>query len=413
MAVITGTISTTSLGARQVRSNLGVGRVSFSRIPTVLEMPNLIELQLKSFEWFKTEGMRELLEEISPIIDYNQKLELHFLRHWFEKPRYSPDICRERDMTYAAPLYFRVRLVIRDTGEVKESDIYIDDFPMMTETGTFVINGAERVVVSQLVRSPGVYFERETDPTTGRQLCLAKLIPTRGAWLEFETSNRDVLWVKIDRKRKIPVTVLLRAVGYGRDEQLYELFADVDTDADHRYIAATIERDRTKSSEEAQMEIYKTLRPGDPTTRENAAALIERLFLSPRTYDLGRVGRYKLNKRLGLSVAADVRVLTPDDLVAVVRTMILVNRGLDRPDDIDHLGNRRVRTVGELIQIHLRTGLQRLERAIRERMTIVDVETVTPASLISSTRPLRAAIREFFGGASFPNSWIRRIRWLN
>ncbi len=399
MAVTTGATTTAPSTMRQVRSNLGIGRVSFSRIPTVLEMPNLIELQLKSFEWFKTEGMRELLEEVSPIIDYNGKLELHFLRHWFEKPRYSPEICRERDMTYVAPLYFRVRLVIRDTGEIKESDIYIDDFPMMTETGTFVINGAERVVVSQLVRSPGAYFELETDPTTGRQLCMAKLIPTRGAWLEFETSNRDVLSVKIDRKRKLPVTVLLRAVGFGTDEQLYELFADVDTDPDHRYLAATIERDRTKSREEAQMEIYKTLRPGDPPTRENAAALIERLFFNPRTYDLGKVGRYKINKRLGLSIAPDTRILTPDDLAAVVRTMILVNRGLDRPDDIDHLGNRRVRTVGELIQMHLRTGLQRLERGIRERMTIVDLETVTPAGLISSTRPLRAAIKEFFAGS--------------
>jgi DNA-directed RNA polymerase subunit beta len=399
MTVTTGATAMPSSAVRQVRSNLGIGRVSFARIPTVLEMPNLIELQLKSFEWFKTEGLRELLEEFSPIIDYNQKLEVHFLRHWFEKPRYTPEICRERDMTYAAPLYFRVRLVIRDTGEVKESDIYIDDFPMMTETGTFVINGAERVVVSQLVRSPGAYFELEPDPATGRQLCMAKLIPTRGAWLEFETSNRDVLSVKIDRKRKIPVTVLLRAVGYGRDEELIELFADVDTDPDHRYIAATIERDRTKSREEAQMEIYKTLRPGDPPTRENAAALIERLFFNPRTYDLGKVGRYKLNKRLGLETPADVRVLTREDLAALVRTMILVNRGLDRPDDIDHLGNRRVRTVGELIQMHLRTGLQRLERGIRERMTIVDIDTATPASLISSTRPLRAAIREFFAGS--------------
>lgn len=399
MTVTTGATAMPSAAVRQVRSNLGIGRVSFARIPTVLEMPNLIELQLKSFEWFKTEGLRELLEEFSPIIDYNQKLEVHFLRHWFEKPRYTPEICRERDMTYAAPLYFRVRLVIRDTGEVKESDIYIDDFPMMTETGTFVINGAERVVVSQLVRSPGAYFELEPDQATGRQLCMAKLIPTRGAWLEFDTSNRDVLSVKIDRKRKIPVTVLLRAVGYGRDEELIELFADVDTDPDHRYISATIERDRTKSREEAQMEIYKTLRPGDPPTRENAAALIERLFFNPRTYDLGKVGRYKLNKRLGLETPADVRVLTREDLAALVRTMILVNRGLDRPDDIDHLGNRRVRTVGELIQMHLRTGLQRLERGIRERMTIVEIDTATPASLISSTRPLRAAIREFFAGS--------------
>jgi DNA-directed RNA polymerase subunit beta len=399
MAVTTSGTRASAVGSRQVRSNLGINRVSFSRIPTVLEMPNLIELQLRSFEWFKTEGMRELLEEISPIIDYNGKLELHFLKHWFEPPRYSVEICRERDMTYAAPLYFRVRLVIRDTGEVKESDVYVDDFPMMTETGTFVINGAERVVVSQLVRSPGAYFELVDDPATGRQLCTAKLIPSRGAWLEFETSNRDALFVKVDRKRKLPVTVLLRAVGYGRDEELYELFADVDTDPDHRYIAATIERDKTKSVEEAQMELYRNLRPGDPPTRENAASLIDRLFFNPRTYDLAKVGRYKLNKRLGVDVDPATRVLTPADLVALVKTMIKVNRGLDHPDDIDHLGNRRVRTVGELIQMHLRTGLQRLERGIRERMTIQDIETVTPNGLISSTRPVRAAIREFFGGS--------------
>ncbi len=399
MAVTTSGTRASTAGFRQVRSNLGIDRVSFSRIPTVLEMPNLVELQLRSFEWFTTEGMRELLDEISPVIDYSGKLELYFLRHWFEPPRYSVETCLERDMTYAAPLYFRVRLVIRDTGEVKESDVYVDDFPMMTSTGTFVINGAERVVVSQLVRSPGAYFELEPDPATGRLLCTAKLIPSRGAWLEFETSNKDALYVKVDRKRKLPVTVLLRAVGHGRDEELYELFADVDTDPDHRYIATTIERDKTKSVEEAQMELYRNLRPGDPPTRENAAALVDRLFFNPRTYDLSKVGRYKLNKRLGVDVDSTKRVLTKEDLVALVRTMIRVNRGLDHEDDIDHLGNRRVRTVGELIQMHLRTGLQRLERGIRERMTIQDIETVTPSGLISSTRPVRAAIREFFGGS--------------
>ena len=399
MAVTTTGARVSTPGFPQVRSNLGIERVSFSRIPTVLELPNLVELQLRSFEWFTTEGMRELLEEISPIIDYSGKLELYFLRHWFEAPRYSVETCLERDMTYAAPLYFRVRLVIRETGEVKESDVYVDDFPMMTPTGTFVINGAERVVVSQLVRSPGAYFELETDPATGRALCTAKLIPSRGAWLEFETTNKDALYVKVDRKRKLPVTVLLRAVGFGRDEVLYEHFAEVDDDPNHRYLAATIERDKTKSLEEAQMELYRTLRPGDPPTRENAASLVDRLFFNPRTYDLSKVGRYKLNKRLGLTVDPGTRVLTPEDLIALVKTMIKVNRGIDSPDDIDHLGNRRVRTVGELIQMHLRTGLQRLERGIRERMTIQDLETVTPSGLISSTRPVRAAIREFFGGS--------------
>ncbi|MBX6341868.1 MAG: DNA-directed RNA polymerase subunit beta, partial [Thermomicrobiaceae bacterium] len=248
-------------GARQVLSNLGIGRRSFARIPTVLEMPNLVQLQLESFEWFKTEGMRELLDEISPIVDYNQKMELHFLEHRFDEPRYTEEICRERDMTYAAPLRIRVRLVIRDTGEIKESDVFLGDFPVMTQDGTFLINGAERVVVSQLVRSPGVYFELVEDPTTGRRLCGAKLIPNRGAWLEFETSNRNVLSVKVDRKRKLPVTVLLRAIGYADDDQIRELFADVD-DPEHRYIDSTLERDTTKTKEEAEIELFRRLRPG-------------------------------------------------------------------------------------------------------------------------------------------------------
>ena len=383
---------------RQVLSNLGIGRRSYSRISTVLEMPNLVQLQIDSFDWFKTEGLRELLEEISPIVDYNGKMELHFLEHRFDEPRATEEICRERDMTYAAPLRIRVRLVIRDTGEVKESDVFLGDFPIMTPDGTFLINGAERVVVSQLVRSPGVYFELTDDPTTGRPLCSAKLIPSRGAWLEFETSNRNVLSVKVDRKRKLPATILLRAIGFADDDEIRELFAEVD-DPEHHYIDSTLERDPTKSVEEAQVELYRRLRPGDPPTRDNASSLLEGLFFNARRYDLARVGRYKLNKRLGLDVALDNRILTREDLIEIVRTIIRVNNNQDQSDDIDHLGNRRIRSVGELIQMHVRTGLQRLERGIRERMTIQDIETVTPNGLISTTRPVMAAVREFFGGS--------------
>jgi len=383
----------------QVVSNMGINRRSYARIPTVIEMPNLVQVQIDSFQWFKTDGLRELLQEISPITDYNQKMELHFLEHAFDEPRANEETCRERDMTFAAPLRIRVRLIIKETGEIKESDIFLGDFPMMTAHGTFIINGAERVVVSQLVRSPGVYFELEEDATSGRRLCKAKLIPNRGAWLEFESSNRDVLSVKVDRKRKMPVTILLRAIGYEDDEELAALFADVDTNPDHQYISATLEREPTKTREEALVELYKRLRPGDPPTRDNAANLLKNLFFDPRRYDLARVGRYKLNKRLGREQPLDDRVLSPEDLLEIIRTMIRLNNSQGDPDDIDHLGNRRIRAVGELIQMHVRTGLQRLERGVKERMTIQDIEQVTPNGLISTTRPVMAAVREFFGGS--------------
>ncbi|MEX1159195.1 MAG: DNA-directed RNA polymerase subunit beta, partial [Thermomicrobiales bacterium] len=379
--------------------NTGVNRRSFSSIPTVLEMPNLVQIQINSFEWFKTEGLAELLQEISPITDYNQKMELHFLDHAFDEPRASEEACRERDMTYAAPLRIRVRLIIKETGEIKESDIFLGDFPMMTAHGTFVINGAERVVVSQLVRSPGVYFEREPDPTSGRDLVKAKLIPNRGAWLEFETAKTNVLYVKVDRKRKMPVSILLRAIGFEDDEELHRMFADADTHPDNHYLQSTLDREPTKTREEALVELYKRLRPGDPPTRENASSLLKNLFFDSRRYDLARVGRYKLNKRLELDPNNDTRVLTPDDLVAIIKMMIKLNNHVGDPDDIDHLGNRRIRAVGELIQMHVRTGMQRLERGVKERMTIQDIEQVTPNGLISTTRPVMAAVREFFGGS--------------
>ncbi|MCL5025769.1 MAG: DNA-directed RNA polymerase subunit beta [Chloroflexi bacterium] len=373
-------------------------RKTFARIPEVLAVPNLVRVQLDSFHWFQEEGLKELFAEITPIQDFTgRNLELHFLDYAFGDAKYSEAECRERDMTYAAPLKVDVRLVAKATGEIKEQSIFMGDFPLMTPRGTFIINGAERVVVSQLVRSAGVYFTKEEDATTGRELCFAKLIPNRGAWLEFETSNKDVLSVKIDRKRKLPVTTLLRAIGYGSDEELLELFREVDT-GDHRYIEETIGKDITKNTEEALLEFYRKLRPGDPPRPENARSLLTALFFNPRRYDLGRVGRYKLNRRLGLDRSQSERVLNKEDLVKIVETMIKLNNGLGDADDIDHLGNRRVRTVGELIQNQFRIGLLRMERVIKERMSIQDPDSATPAALIN-IRPVVASMKEFFGGS--------------
>ena len=388
----------------------GSSRLSFARIADVMNIPNLIQVQRDSFQWFRDEGLKELFAEISPIQDFTgRNLELILAQdtiddgkavkgYRFDAPKCSEHECRERDTTYAAPLRVRARLVIKQTGEIKEQDIFMGDFPLMTENGTFVINGAERVVVSQLVRSPGVYFTVEEDSSSGRPLCMGKLIPNRGAWLEFETSNRDVLSVKVDRKRKIPVTTLLRAIGFGSDEQLLELFQDVDTDREHQYIAATIEKDVSRTTEEALMEFYRRLRPGDPPNPENAKNLLNSLFFNFRRYDLGRVGRYKLNRRLGLDIPTTERVLTPLDLTEIVKKMVQINNGQGRPDDIDHLGNRRVRAVGELIQNQFRVGLLRMERVVKERMTIQEMEQATPAGLVN-IRPVVAAMREFFGGS--------------
>jgi DNA-directed RNA polymerase subunit beta len=388
-------------------------RKSYARIKDVYELPRLIEVQLDSFRWFQSEGLQELLEEISPIVSFNKNLELHFGSEpnqdgfWFGEPKYAEAECRDRDMTFAAPLWVRVRLVNRETGEISTQSVFLGDFPLMTENGTFVINGAERVVVSQLIRSPGVYFTVEEDRVTDRRLCFAKLIPNRGAWLEFESSKRDVISVKVDRKRKLPVTVLLRAIGYGSDDQIYELFQGVDNVQEHAYIAATLERDPTSTPNRsdaeagvntALLEFYKKLRPGDPPTLDNAKTFLQNLIFAPRRYDLGKVGRYKLNRRLDLSVPLSHRTLTNEDLAAVLSHMIQINNGVEGEDDIDHLGNRRVKTVGELIQNQLRIGLLRMERVVRERMSIRDNEQATPLSLIN-IRPVVAAIREFFGGS--------------
>src|SRR5919199_2386930 len=355
-------------------------RRSFARIQDAIAVPTLIETQLNSFDWFRREGLRELFDEISPITDFTGKnMELRFLDYAFGEPRYDEYECRERDMTYAAPLRVNVQLRILSTGELKESEIFLGDFPLMTENGTFVINGAERVVVSQLIRSPGVYFKEEKDPTSGRSLHSAKLIPNRGAWLEFETNKRDVVSVKVDRKRKIPVTILLRAVAAwqaqpngdgqwvpdseleqkGRDDEILALFQHLDGASDHHYIKTTLDKDPSRHAKEALMELYKRLRPGDPPTLENARGLIESLLFNPRRYDLAKVGRYKLNKNLWekdprpdvRSQAPDikVRVLLPSDIFKIVERLIQLNNSVPglRADDIDHLGNRRVRTVGE------------------------------------------------------------------
>jgi DNA-directed RNA polymerase subunit beta len=374
---------------------------SYAKIPQVLDVPNLIRLQMDSFDWFIGDCLPAFFREVSPIEDFTGgKLALSFVGHEFTAPKYTEEECRSREITYAAPLYITTRLLIKETGEMKEQRLFMGEMPMMTSQGTFVINGAERVVVSQLVRSPGVYLTVERDAASDRDLCTGKLIPYRGAWLEFETSNKDVLSVKVDRKRKASLTTLLRALGLVDENELLTLFQDVDTDLNHQYIKSTLERDaNVQNQDEALLEFYRRLRPGEPPNVENARNLMENLFFNSRRYDLGKVGRYKLNRRLGVDISADEHNLTKEDLVAVIKKMILVNNGQEPPDDIDHLGNRRIRAVGELLQNQLRVGFLRMERVIRERMTTQpDLAAVTPASLIN-VRPVVAAIREFFGGS--------------
>ena len=378
---------------------------SYAKIPSVFDVPNLLQVQLGSFNWLKTDGLRELFQEISPIEDQTgDRFELTFDDHYFEEPRFTEEECREKEITYTAALYVTVTLTIKAAGagqgEIKEQTLFLGDIPMMTSTGTFIINGAERVVVSQLVRSPGVYFTADLDPNTGRPLASAKLIPYRGAWMEFETSNRDVISVKVDRKRKTPVSTLLRALGYETDRQVQELFEDVDTNEEHPFIATTIEKDPGVTNQnEALIEFYRRLRPGEPPSADNARTLINNLFFNKRRYDLGRVGRYKLNRRLSRSQDFDFRTLSNDDIVGLLRMMIKINNGMEEADDIDHLGNRRVRAVGELIQNQIRVGLLRMERVIKERMTTqLDAANTTPAALIN-IRPVVAAVREFYGGS--------------
>ena len=386
----------------------GVDERNYGHAPSILEMPHLVATQLESFGRFQNEYLHELFAEISPIQDFTGKnLELHFEvpEMAFDEPKYNEEECREQDRTYQAPLRVKARLHNKQTGEIKEMVVYMGDFPLMTSQGTFVYNGAERVVVSQLVRSPGAYFSAEVDPATGRRRFGAKLIPKRGAWLEFETSNQSMVNVKIDRKRKLPVTTFLRAIEpeLGDDAALVQAFADVDTDPEHRFIESTIgsretRRDLAFSTEDGLIELYHRLRPGDPATVDNARSLIEQTFFNIRRYDLGPVGRYKLNKRLGLKTDESMRTLEPEDLVAIVREIVRLNVTQGVPDHIDHLGNRRVRAVGELLADQFRVGLLRMERVIKERMSIQNAAEATPSGLIN-TRPVTAAVKEFFGGS--------------
>ncbi len=371
---------------------------SFAKLPETLEIPDLIHVQLDSFRWFQEEGLRELFEEISPIQDYtNTRLELHFVDYEFREPQHSISECLERGLSYSSPIHVTAQLVVKETGEIKQQELYFSDFPLMTDAGTFIISGVERVVVNQLTRFPGVYFTLNRDSSSGRELCFAKLVAEHGAWLDFDTSNRDVISVKVSGKRKIPITTLLRVIGFESDEALLSLFQDVDNSPEHAFLRSTIERDPLiKSKADALFDIYRKLSSGEAPSLSSAQALLNNFLFNPRRYSLGKVGRYKLNKKLGLDIPGNCTGLTPEDLVQIVRRIISVNIGKETPDDIDHLGNRRAQAVGFLIQKQFRIGLLRLERAIKERMSILGPEAATPAALIN-IRPVAVAIREFFG----------------
>ena len=436
-------------------------RYSYAKIKEVMDMPHLLDIQRNSYDWFMKEGLQEIFHDISPIQGFTGNLVLSFEGFSLGKPKYDIDECKERDVTYAAPLRVNVRLVNNDTGEVKEQEVFMGDFPLMTETGTFIINGAERVIVSQLVRSPGAYYSENIDPT-GKRLYNTTVIPNRGAWIEFETDLNDVISVRLDRNRKLPATVLIRALGYGTNDAIMSLF-----DNDER-IRNTIDRDNTVTKDEALVEIYKRQRPGDPPTVDNAKQLLEQLLFDPKRYDLATVGRYKLTKKLGwkrrilgkklaqplvdqetgeIIVPADVivdssmvenitveqeaaifgedepaivyikdksdnrikmicsrtlpyhhRTITINDIIASISYLLNLMDGHGHKDDIDHLGNRRIRSVGELLQNQFRIGLSRMERVIRERMNTQDNDVITPQALVN-IRPVVAAIKEFFGSS--------------
>jgi len=369
----------------------------FGKHPNAILLPNLIEVQLNSYKWFKDKGLKELFEEVSPIRDWSGKeLELYFTDYYFDEPKYNETESKKQNVSYEAPLRAKLRLVNKKTDEVKEQEIYLGDFPLMTERGTFIVNGVERVVVSQLIRSSGVFFT--ADMVRGRKLFGAKIIPNRGAWLEFETDFDNAIFVKIDRKRKVPVTALLRAFGFDTDEKLLTLFKDVDKDSENKHIEATIKRDISHNKGEGFIEVYKRLRPGDLATVDNAQQMIEAMFFDFERYDLAKVGRWKFNLRLGIDVplTKECRILRPEDLALVVKEIIKLNNDPDaQADDIDHLANRRVRALGELLQNKLRVGIARMERIIKDRMTTLDLATITPAQLVN-IRPFTAAMKEFF-----------------
>ncbi|HET7276852.1 MAG TPA: DNA-directed RNA polymerase subunit beta [Dermatophilaceae bacterium] len=402
------------------------GRLSFAKIREPLEVPDLLALQTESFDWLlgnerwqsrvaeakaagrndvpDRSGLEEIFEEISPIEDFSGSMSLSFRDHRFEEVKYSIEDCKERDQTYSAPLFVTAEFMNTTTGEIKSQTVFMGDFPLMTERGTFIINGTERVVVSQLVRSPGVYFERTPDKTSDKDVFTAKVIPSRGAWLEFEIDKRDMVGVRVDRKRKQSVTVLLKALGM-TDAQILEEFGDYES------MRLTLEKDHTAGQDDALLDIYRKLRPGEPPTKEAAQTLLDNLYFNGKRYDLAKVGRYKINKKLGLEEQLDQSVLTIDDIVATIKFLVALHAGeasipgrreghdIDvriEVDDIDHFGNRRLRNVGELIQNQVRTGLSRMERVVRERMTTQDVEAITPQTLIN-IRPVVASIKEFFG----------------
>ncbi|WP_238383419.1 MULTISPECIES: DNA-directed RNA polymerase subunit beta [unclassified Nocardioides] len=407
------------LAARTTPGN--TRRISFAKITEPLEVPQLLSLQTDSFDWLvgndkwnaaverrrsegedvsSKSGLQEIFEEISPIEDFSETMSLSFENPVFYDPKYTVDECKEKDFTYSAPLYVSAEFTNNDTGEIKGQTVFMGDFPLMTDKGTFIINGTERVVVSQLVRSPGVYFERTADKTSDKDIYTAKLIPSRGAWLEFEIDKRDMVGVRLDRKRKQNVTVLLKALGW-TNEQIREEFGEYES------MMLTLEKDHTQGQDDALLDIYRKLRPGEPPTREAAQTLLNNYYFNPKRYDLAKVGRYKINKKLGLLEAFDQQTLTIDDVVAAIKYIVALHDGREQieapqgtldisADDIDHFGNRRMRTVGELIQNQLRTGLARMERVVRERMTTQDVEAITPQSLIN-IRPVVAALKEFFG----------------
>jgi len=388
-------------------------RVSFAKIDEPLEVPHLLDLQTQSFDWLVgndgwqeriqealdagrndvplTSGLEEIFEEISPIEDFQQTMSLSFRDHRFEPPKYSVEECKDKDMTYSAPMFVTAEFTNNTTGEIKSQTVFMGDFPLMTPKGTFVINGTERVVVSQLVRSPGVYFDRSLDKTSDKDVYACKIIPSRGAWLEFEVDKRDTVGVRIDRKRRQSVTVLLKALGWD-DARILERFGEYES------MRTTLEKDHTAGQDEALLDIYRKLRPGEPPTRESAQTLLDNLFFNHKRYDLAKVGRYKVNKKLGLELPTDQGTLTEDDIASTIEYVVKLHAGQPdaEVDDIDHFGNRRLRTVGELIQNQVRLGLARMERVVRERMTTQDVEAITPQTLIN-IRPVVASIKEFFG----------------
>ena len=402
-------------------SGLGnIKRRDYSNIVEVLEMPDLIEIQRHSYEWFLEEGLTSIFADISPIQDFTGNLVLEFLSFSLGEEKYSVEECKERDATYSAPLKVGVRLINKETGEVKEQEVFLGDFHLMTDRGTFIVNGAERVIVSQLVRSPGVYFSRTKDANSGADIFGSTIIPNRGAWLEFETDASGIVYVRIDRTRKLPATVILRALGYGSDEEI-RAFVD-----ENPHILATLEKDSTHDESEALIEVYKKLRPGEPPTEDSARNLLYALFFDPKRYDLGNVGRYKLNKKLGHGIFKRIdeegrvwdsesesyveqedisgirndyiKNLTKTDIFCTLKGFLELMDGKRGADDIDHLGNRRIRCVGELLQNQFRIGLSRMERVVKERMSIQDTEGITPQVLIN-TRPVVAALKEFFGSS--------------